>query len=116
MEEVLLRDGPNALKPPKQTSEIVKFLKLLFGGFSALLWIGSILCFFSYTLTVVNDPNADMDYVSGKVFQLVDAYYVSFTVVSRRRSSTGCYSNSMFLLLSSERFIVPYQETVDYYS
>jgi len=76
VEEVLLRDGPNALKPPKQTSEIVKFLKLLFGGFSALLWIGSILCFFSYTLTVVNDPNADMDYVSGKVFQLVCIYYL----------------------------------------
>jgi len=60
----LLRDGPNALKPPKQTSELVKFLKLLFGGFSSLLWTGGVLCFFSYTLAVIDDPAADKDYVS----------------------------------------------------
>src|SRR5689334_22621662 len=29
--EVLLRDGPNALTPPKKTSEWVKFSKNLFG-------------------------------------------------------------------------------------
>jgi len=63
---VLLRDGPNALKPPKQTSELVKFFKLLFGGFSSLLWIGGGLCFFSYTLDVINDPAADKDFVSNK--------------------------------------------------
>ena len=62
--EVLVRDGPNALKPPKTTPEIVKFLKLLFGGFSALLWIGSILCFFSYTLSVISNPDVEKDYVS----------------------------------------------------
>ena len=62
--EVLLRDGPNALEPPKTTPEIVKFLKLLFGGFSALLWIGSILCFFSYTLSVIGNPDVEKDYVS----------------------------------------------------
>lgn len=62
--EVLLRDGPNALKPPKTTPEIVKFLKLLFGGFSALLWCGAVLCFFSYTLSVIDDPDAEKDYVS----------------------------------------------------
>ena len=30
------RDGPNALTPPKQTPEWVKFCKNLFGGFSLL--------------------------------------------------------------------------------
>ena len=46
--EVLQRDGPNVLTPPKQMPEIVKFLLQMFGGFSALLWLGAILCFLSY--------------------------------------------------------------------
>jgi sodium/potassium-transporting ATPase subunit alpha len=44
----LARDGPNALTPPKQTPEWVKFCRNLFGGFAMLLWIGSALCFFAY--------------------------------------------------------------------
>ncbi|EGD75712.1 sodium/potassium-transporting ATPase subunit alpha-B [Salpingoeca rosetta] len=44
----LERDGPNILKPHKATPEWVKFLKQMVGGFSSLLWIGSILCFIAY--------------------------------------------------------------------
>lgn len=59
--EVLLRDGPNALTPPKQTPEWVKFCKQLFGGFALLLWIGAFLCFFAYGIqaTSVDDPAPD---------------------------------------------------------
>jgi sodium/potassium-transporting ATPase subunit alpha len=39
--EILARDGPNQLTPPKTTPEWVKFCKQLFGGFSILLWIGA---------------------------------------------------------------------------
>jgi len=46
--EVFAREGPNRLTPPKTTPEWVKFCKQLFGGFSTLLWIGAILCFFAY--------------------------------------------------------------------
>jgi sodium/potassium-transporting ATPase subunit alpha len=46
--QVLERDGPNALTPPKQTPEWIKFCKQLFGGFALLLWIGAILCFLAY--------------------------------------------------------------------
>lgn len=46
--EALQRDGPNVLTPPRQMPEIVKFLLQMFGGFSALLWLGAVLCFFSY--------------------------------------------------------------------
>ncbi|KAM7249418.1 hypothetical protein ACFE04_008272 [Oxalis oulophora] len=55
------RDGPNALTPPKQTPEWVKFCKQLFGGFALLLWIGAILCFIAYTIqaTTVEDPADD---------------------------------------------------------
>lgn len=44
----LERDGPNAMTPPKKTPEWVKLAIQLFYGFSALLWIGSILCFIAF--------------------------------------------------------------------
>lgn len=62
--EVFERDGPNALSPPKTTPEWVKFCKQLFGGFSMLLWVGSILCFFSYILEVVTQEEPASDNVS----------------------------------------------------
>nr|XP_027198282.1 sodium/potassium-transporting ATPase subunit alpha-like [Dermatophagoides pteronyssinus] len=43
--EILERDGPNALTPPKTTPKWIKFCKQLFGGFAMLLWVGAILCF-----------------------------------------------------------------------
>ncbi|XP_058165930.1 sodium/potassium-transporting ATPase subunit alpha-4 isoform X2 [Dasypus novemcinctus] len=46
--EILARDGPNSLTPPRTTPEWIKFCKQLFGGFSILLWIGAILCFTAY--------------------------------------------------------------------
>jgi len=59
------RDGPNALTPPKQTPEWVKFLKQLFGGFAMLLWIGAVLCFFAYIIRVhrEEDPSEDELYL-----------------------------------------------------
>ncbi|XP_015278928.1 PREDICTED: potassium-transporting ATPase alpha chain 2 [Gekko japonicus] len=46
--EVLARDGPNTLTPPKSTPEIVKFLKQMIGGFSILLWFGAVLCWIAF--------------------------------------------------------------------
>ncbi|XP_049863765.1 sodium/potassium-transporting ATPase subunit alpha isoform X2 [Schistocerca gregaria] len=59
--EILERDGPNALTPPKQTPEWVKFCKNLFGGFALLLWIGAILCFIAYSIlaSTVEEPSDD---------------------------------------------------------
>ncbi|VDP10462.1 unnamed protein product [Heligmosomoides polygyrus] len=37
--EILARDGPNALSPPRTTPEWIKFCKNLFGGFALLLWV-----------------------------------------------------------------------------
>ncbi|VDN56256.1 unnamed protein product [Dracunculus medinensis] len=47
---VLVRDGPNALTPPRKIPEWVKFCKNLFGGFAMLLWIGAFLCFVAYAV------------------------------------------------------------------
>ncbi|PAA90533.1 hypothetical protein BOX15_Mlig021528g1 [Macrostomum lignano] len=46
----LAKYGRNELTPPKTTPEWVKFCKTLFGGFSLLLWIGAVLCFFAYSI------------------------------------------------------------------
>lgn len=48
--ELLARNGFNQLTPPKRTSELVKFFKLLTGGFSLLLWAGAILCFVAFCI------------------------------------------------------------------
>lgn len=49
-DEVLKRDGPNALSPPKTTPEWIKFCKNLFGGFALLLWVGAFLCYVAYSV------------------------------------------------------------------
>lgn len=36
---MLEKNGPNALTPPAETPAWLKFAKLLFGGFSGLLWV-----------------------------------------------------------------------------
>jgi sodium/potassium-transporting ATPase subunit alpha len=58
------RDGPNALTPPKQTPEWIKFCKNLFGGFALLLWVGAILCFVAYSIQASTYEDAQKDNVS----------------------------------------------------
>ncbi|KAK6027340.1 e1-E2 ATPase [Ostertagia ostertagi] len=48
--EILARDGPNALSPPRTTPEWIKFCKNLFGGFALLLWVGAFLCYVAYSV------------------------------------------------------------------
>uniref|UniRef100_A0A8C6XVV1 Sodium/potassium-transporting ATPase subunit alpha n=1 Tax=Naja naja TaxID=35670 RepID=A0A8C6XVV1_NAJNA len=64
-QEILARDGPNALTPPPTTPEWVKFCRQLFGGFSILLWIGAILCFLTYGILAgtEEDPSRDNLYL-----------------------------------------------------
>ncbi|ESO10963.1 hypothetical protein HELRODRAFT_156333 [Helobdella robusta] len=63
--EILSRDGPNQLTPPKTVPEWIKFCKQLFGGFSMLLWIGAVLCFVAYGIVVssVESPPGDHLYL-----------------------------------------------------
>lgn len=63
-QEILARDGPNALTPPPTTPEWVKFCRQLFGGFSILLWIGAILCFLAYGIQAGTEDDPAGDNVS----------------------------------------------------
>ncbi|KAK6168491.1 hypothetical protein SNE40_021012 [Patella caerulea] len=86
--EVLLRDGPNALTPPKTTPEWIKFCKQLFGGFSLLLWIGAILCFIAYSIqaSALEDPPGDNLYL-GIVLALVVIVTGCFSYYQEAKSS-----------------------------
>ena len=44
------RDGPNRLTPPPRPSQWRRLLAHMAGGFSLLLWAGSILCFVVYSI------------------------------------------------------------------
>ncbi|KAK3601218.1 hypothetical protein CHS0354_040401 [Potamilus streckersoni] len=70
--DILLRDGRNELTPPKTTPEFFKFCKHMLGGFSLLLWLGSILCFIAYGIQVASteDPPGDNLYL-GVVLAIV---------------------------------------------
>ena len=58
------RDGPNTLTPQKTTPEWVKFCHQLFGGFSMLLWVGSVFCYVAYTIEYRKNPDVLGDNVS----------------------------------------------------
>lgn len=62
--EILARDGPNALTPPKATPEIVKFLKQMIGGFSILLWIGAAFSWISFGIQLAQGVDSAFDNVS----------------------------------------------------
>ncbi|KRY48183.1 Sodium/potassium-transporting ATPase subunit alpha [Trichinella britovi] len=64
----LVRDGPNALSPPPQTPEWIKFAKNLFGGFAILLWIGALLCFLAYGVDYAMSENAIKDNKEWRLF------------------------------------------------
>jgi sodium/potassium-transporting ATPase subunit alpha len=57
--------GPNALTPPPQTPEWVKFCQQMFSGFACLLWLGAILCFIAYSIqaTAYEEPPDDNLYL-----------------------------------------------------
>ncbi|CAF1372715.1 unnamed protein product [Adineta ricciae] len=59
--QLLEKNGPNALTPPPEVPEWVKFAKLLFGGFSGLLWVAAILCLIAYGVQVGTDPTTPKD-------------------------------------------------------
>uniref|UniRef100_A0A7N6A1G9 Sodium/potassium-transporting ATPase subunit alpha n=1 Tax=Anabas testudineus TaxID=64144 RepID=A0A7N6A1G9_ANATE len=47
-QQILERDGPNELKPPKGTPEYVKFARQLAGGLQCLMWVAAVICFIAF--------------------------------------------------------------------
>uniref|UniRef100_A0A452T609 Cation-transporting P-type ATPase N-terminal domain-containing protein n=1 Tax=Ursus maritimus TaxID=29073 RepID=A0A452T609_URSMA len=103
-QEILARDGPNALTPPPTTPEWVKFCRQLFGGFSILLWIGAILCFLAYGIQAgtEDDPSGDNLYL-GIVLAAVVIITGCFSYYQEAKSSK---------IMESFKNIVPQQALV----
>ncbi|XP_005888792.2 potassium-transporting ATPase alpha chain 2 [Bos mutus] len=102
--ELLAQHGPNSLTPPKETSEIIKFLKQMVGGFSILLWIGAILCWIAYGIQYSNDHASSLDNVYlGSVLALVVILTGVFAYYQEAKSTN---------IMSSFRKMIPQQALV----
>ncbi|KAM5147388.1 LOW QUALITY PROTEIN: potassium-transporting ATPase alpha chain 2-like [Callospermophilus lateralis] len=117
--ELLVRDGPNVLTPPKQTPEIIKFLKQMVGGFSILLWIGAILCWIAYGIQYASDNSGSLDNVYlGSVLALVVilmgifAYYQEAKSTNIMASFSKMIPQQALVIRDSEKKIIPAEQLV----
>ncbi|XP_066221906.1 potassium-transporting ATPase alpha chain 2 [Saccopteryx leptura] len=117
--ELLVRDGPNALSPPKETPEIIKFLKQMVGGFSILLWVGAILCWIAYGIQYSNDKSSSLDNVYlGTVLALVViltgifAYYQEAKSTNIMASFSKMIPQQALVIRDSEKKIIPAEQLV----
>lgn len=62
-EDLLKKYGLNALKPPKKTSEWLKFIKTLVSGFAILLLIGAAFSSIAFALQYSQNPATPLDNV-----------------------------------------------------
>lgn len=92
--EILLRDGPNALTPPKTTPEWVKFCKVLFSGFALLLWIGAILCYIAYGIQASQSEDPPGDNVSDLLTS-----YASYILLLLGVKNGVCFIKVKFFLM-----------------
>lgn len=63
--ELLLRDGPNALRPPRGTPEYVKFARQLAGGLQCLMWVAAAICLIAFAIQASEGDLTTDDNVSG---------------------------------------------------
>lgn len=117
-ESKLLRDGPNAITPPKQTPEIVKFLVQLFGGFSALLWFGALLCFGSYAIQASTSGGAKDNLYLGIVLTVVVfvtgcfSYYQEAKSASIMKSFSKLVPQETMVLRGGRRYTIAVEKLV----
>lgn len=62
--QILERDGPNELKPPKGTPEYVKFARQLAGGLQCLMWVAACICFIAFGIELARGNLTSFDNVS----------------------------------------------------
>ncbi|XP_063038198.1 LOW QUALITY PROTEIN: potassium-transporting ATPase alpha chain 1 [Melospiza melodia melodia] len=102
--ERLLRDGPNALRPPRGTPGCVRFGRQLAGGLQCLMWVAAAICLIAYG---VQEGQGDR----GSSDNLYLAVALIAVVVV-----TGCFGYYQEFkstnIIASFRNLVPQQATV----
>ncbi|XP_063151881.1 sodium/potassium-transporting ATPase subunit alpha-2-like isoform X2 [Candoia aspera] len=102
--QLLEENGPNTLSPPRTTPEWVKFCKQLFGGFSILLWTGSLLCFLAYWVQIAMGRKIEKDnFYLGIVLAAVVIVTGCFSYFQEAKSSK---------IMESFKHMVPHQALV----
>ncbi|KAM6431610.1 potassium-transporting ATPase alpha chain 2 [Liasis olivaceus] len=117
--EILARDGPNALTPPKSTPEIIKFLKQMIGGFSILLWVGAILCWIAFGIQYSQKVASSFDNLYlGVVLALVViltgmfAYYQEAKSTNIMASFSKMIPQQALVLRDAEKIEIPADQLV----
>ncbi|CAL1533169.1 unnamed protein product [Lymnaea stagnalis] len=86
--ENLQKFGYNTLTPPRTTPMWVKFLTTMFTGFALLLWLGSVLCFVAYFITLVEIEGGEKENLGlGFVLMAVVIITGIFTFYQESKSS-----------------------------
>lgn len=62
--QILERDGPNELEPPKGTPEYVKFARQLAGGLQCLMWVAAVICFIAFGIELARGNLTSYDNVT----------------------------------------------------
>ncbi|XP_077630825.1 potassium-transporting ATPase alpha chain 2 [Crocuta crocuta] len=116
---LLAQNGPNALTPPKETPEIIKFLKQMVGGFSILLWVGAILCWIAYGIQYSMNKSSSLDNVYlGCVLALVViltgvfAYYQEAKSTNIMATFNKMIPQQALVIRDSEKKTVPAEQLV----
>uniref|UniRef100_A0A8C5FDB4 Sodium/potassium-transporting ATPase subunit alpha n=1 Tax=Gadus morhua TaxID=8049 RepID=A0A8C5FDB4_GADMO len=102
--QVLERDGPNALRPPKGTPEYVKFARQLAGGLQCLMWVAASICFIAFGIELARGNLASFDNL-----------YLAITLISVV-VVTGCFGYYQEFkstnIIASFKNLVPQQALV----
>ncbi|CAJ0957790.1 unnamed protein product [Ranitomeya imitator] len=102
--EILMRDGPNELKPPKGTPEYVKFARQLAGGLQCLMWVAAVICLIAFGIQC---SQGDMT--------SADNLYLAITLIAVV-VVTGCFGYYQEFkstnIIASFKNLVPQQATV----
>ncbi|XP_069804972.1 potassium-transporting ATPase alpha chain 1 [Dendropsophus ebraccatus] len=102
--EILIRDGPNELKPPKGTPEYVKFARQLAGGLQCLMWVAAVICLIAFGIQC-----SQGDLTSA------DNLYLAVTLIAVV-VVTGCFGYYQEFkstnIIASFKNLVPQQATV----
>lgn len=91
-QELLKKNGLNQLTPAETKSRLRLFLGHLFGGLSAILWIGAVLCIVSYCIS------HNMEDVSSLVIQTLNfIFFVSSDILGMHSYIGQCLHWNPFI-------------------
>lgn len=117
--ELLQKNGPNCLVASHTKSRILVLLGKLFGGYAAVVWVGSILSFVAYILEASIDSDAPYDNVYLGIMLIATIfltgsfeYYQECVTTAIMESFKKMIPSFAQVIRDGERFVIPSIEIV----